>query len=136
MLPRSPTDIAKSIDDWVIVERDGGMVACSNLVLYEQNMAELACVVVCDNSKKTGTGDAMLGYQMRRAHNMGVQKLFVLSTVAMDWFKERGFTPATYDELPPSKKEKYDRKRGSKIMMKLLTDRRMIDEQELLLDVV
>ena len=57
ILSRSYDQIDKSIEDWVVVERDGNLIACSSLVMYENNMAELACVCVMAKSKHTGTGN-------------------------------------------------------------------------------
>jgi amino-acid N-acetyltransferase len=135
ILPRTAADIEASITDWVIVEREGTLVACSALIAYENKMAELACVAVSSEVRKAGTGDAMLGFQLRKAMNLGIEKVFALSTVTMDWFKERGFVPGEKKDLPPTKLESYNEKRKSKIMIKSLTDRRVIDEQELLLNI-
>jgi N-acetylglutamate synthase-like GNAT family acetyltransferase len=95
----------------------------------------LACVAVSPEVRKAGTGDAMLGYQLRKAMNLGVDKVFALSTVTMDWFKERGFAPASLRDLPPSKAATYNVQRKSKIMIKSLADKRVVDEQELLLNI-
>ena len=126
ILPRSTADIEASIADWVVVEREGSIVACSALIPYENKMAELACVAVSAEVRKAGTGDAMLGFQLRKAMNLGIEKVFALSTITMDWFKERGFVPGDKNDLPPTKLKSYNEKRKPKIMIKSLTDRRLV----------
>ena len=136
ILQRTYDDIERQMENWVVVERDGNVIACSSLDMFENNTAELAGVAVTTKSKHTGIGDAMLGFQMRRAYSMGITKLFALSTVTMDWFQERGFVPGNISDLPPSKRLNYDKHRKSKIMIKSLNDKRLIDEQELFLDII
>ncbi len=38
-----------------------------------------------------------------QARQMGLSKLFVLTTRSIHWFQERGFTPVDIDLLPESK---------------------------------
>ena len=44
-------------------------------------------------------------------------KLFVLTTLSIHWFQERGFTPVDIELLPESKKEMYNYQRRSKVLM-------------------
>ena len=52
-----------------------------------------------------------------QARQMGLSKLFVLTTRSIHWFQERGFTPVDIDLLPESKKEMYNYQRRSKVLM-------------------
>jgi amino-acid N-acetyltransferase len=47
----------------------------------------------------------------------GYKKLFLLTTQALDWFYQLGFEVGTVDELPPSKRDHYNKKRKSRILM-------------------
>ncbi|STS92996.1 N-acetylglutamate synthase [Klebsiella variicola] len=49
-----------------------------------------------------------------QARQMGLSKLFVLTTRSIHWFQERGFTPVDIDLLPESKKQMYNYQRRSK----------------------
>ena len=53
----------------------------------------------------------------QQARQMGLKKLFVLTTCSIHWFQERGFTPAEVDILPNQKKELYNYQRRSKILV-------------------
>ena len=55
--------------------------------------------------------------QIVQARQMGLSKLFVLTTRSIHWFQERGFTPVDIDLLPESKKEMYNYQRRSKVLM-------------------
>ena len=52
-----------------------------------------------------------------QARQMGLSKLFVLTTRSIHWFQERGFTPVDIDLLPESKKQMYNYQRRSKVLM-------------------
>lgn len=52
-----------------------------------------------------GWGEAMLSYLERVALASSVKHIFVLSTVTMQWFVERGFKEAEVSELPPERKK-------------------------------
>ena len=74
----------------------------------------------------------MLGYMERTAVAAGVTRLFVLSTVTMQWFVERGFSEAPVDDLPERRRAIYDAARNSKIYMKgLAGSSRELDAEEL-----
>ena len=50
----------------------------------------------------------------------GIQRLFVLTTQATHWFKERGFEDARIGDLPVERQELYNYERGSKVLIKKL----------------
>lgn len=52
-----------------------------------------------------GWGEAMLSYLERVAVASSVKHLFVLSTVTMQWFVERGFQEEDVSALPPERRE-------------------------------
>ncbi|MFG3826218.1 amino-acid N-acetyltransferase, partial [Escherichia coli] len=52
-----------------------------------------------------------------QAKQIGLSKLFVLTTRSIHWFQERGFTPVDIDLLPESKKLMYNYQRRSKVLM-------------------
>lgn len=47
----------------------------------------------------------MLSYLERVALASSVKHLFVLSTVTMQWFVERGFRESQVSDLPPERRE-------------------------------
>lgn len=52
----------------------------------------------------------------------------------MQWFIERGFNPVSVNDLPLSRREKYDHIRKSKIYMKNISGVRDLDAEELMWD--
>ena len=52
------------------------------------------------------------------ARRLGLEQLFLLTTQTRDWFKEQGFTDASVDDLPQSRKSMYNYQRNSAVMAK------------------
>jgi amino-acid N-acetyltransferase len=46
--------------------------------------------------------------------------LFVLTTQATHWFKERGFVEASIGDLPVARQQLYNYERNSKVLIKAL----------------
>lgn len=125
---RSRTMLERDIEKFVVIERDGMIIACLSLSVMEDDpsWAELGCVAVHRDYRKLGKGDAMLGFTERMAYDKGVRNLFVLSTQSFDWFHERGFKEVTVDDLPKSRQAMYDKSRRSKIFFKVLQGSRAV----------
>lgn len=125
---RSRTMLERDIDKFVVIERDGMIIACLSLTIMkdEPTWAELGCVAVHKDYRKLGKGDAMLGFTERMAFDKGVRNLFVLSTQSFDWFYERGFKEVSINDLPKSRQEMYDHNRRSKIFYKVLHGSRAV----------
>ena len=56
----------------------------------------------------------------RQARAQGLLRLFVLTTRAAHWFRERGFEPAEVTDLPVRKQALYNWQRRSKVFIKTL----------------
>ena len=56
------------------------------------------------------------------ARTLGASELFCLSTQAFNYFQQKGgFTPGTPDDLPPPRRERYDKSgRRSLVLVKKL----------------
>mgnify|MGYP000891190581 FL=1 len=83
-------------------------------------MAELACVAVHDEYRHTGRGEELLAFVEKRCRDLGMSRVFVLTTQTAHWFLERGFVPARKSDLPALKQAKVDPGRGSKVFIKTL----------------
>jgi amino-acid N-acetyltransferase len=86
-------------------------VACAALHLYpDQKKAELACVCVDPRYENQGIGTKLMQYAEAQARARGAAQLFCLSTQAFNYFQQKGgFTPGTPDDLPPGRRERYER---------------------------
>jgi amino-acid N-acetyltransferase len=124
LLLRRPRELVENeIDRFSVIERDGLVTACAAFYPYK-HAAELACVAVHPRYRDAGLGDKLIAFFERRAREQGITKLFVLTTGAAHWFRERGFEPGKQSDLPRAKREAIDARRGSKVMIKRVKQRR------------
>jgi amino-acid N-acetyltransferase len=131
---RTKATLERDIDQYHVYTRDGLIVACGQLKMFENGYAEIGCLVVNAAYRAKGRGDAMLGYLERLCVQGGAKIVFVLSTQTMEWFIERGFDEVGVDMLPPSRQATYNHQRASKIYMKKINSVRDLDASELFWD--
>ncbi len=123
LVRRSRTEIERQIHDFYVFEVDRNPVACVALHVYpEQDMAELACLLVDPRCENQGIGVKLMQFVEKQARARGIGTLFCLSTQAGNYFQQKGgFTPGTPDDLPPARRERYDRSgRRSLVLLKRL----------------
>lgn len=120
VLVRRPRKLLETeIDRFTVVERDGMIIATAALYpMFDEKIAELACVAVHPDYRRTGRGDALLEYMETRARDIGLARIFVLTTHAAHWFVERGFETAGVGDLPVPRQQLYNRQRNSKVFIK------------------
>lgn len=123
LVRRSRDLLETEIDRFTVVERDGMVIACAALYPYQQEaMAELACLAVHPDYQHNKRGDALLQHLEGRARAQGIGSLFVLTTQAAHWFRERGFESSSLQKLPMEKRQLYNYRRNSKVFMKKIVD--------------
>jgi amino-acid N-acetyltransferase len=121
LVKRSRERLEQEIGHFIVIERDGAVIACAALYPFpDVGMAEVACVAVHPDYREAGRGDTLLDHVERRARDSGLDALFALSTRTSHWFRERGFDPALVDRLPPRRRDLYNWRRGSKVYVKPL----------------
>jgi amino-acid N-acetyltransferase len=123
LVRRTRGDIEKSLPDYYIFEIDKNPVACVALHVYPaQQQGELASLFVDPSHENQGIGRKMIQFIENRAREMGLTELIALSTQTFSYFQSKGgFTEGTPDNLPPSRREKYDQSgRNSKVLVKKL----------------
>ena len=124
LVKRTRTMIEKNVADYYMFEIDRNPVACVALHVYpECNMGELAFLYVSPSHENQGIGRKLIQFAENKAVEMGVEELLTLSTQAFNYFISKGgFVEGTPDQLPPSRREKYEQSgRNSKILIKKLT---------------
>ena len=122
LVKRSREQLEVEISRYTIIERDGIVIACAALNPYlNEKMAEMACVAVHPDYRDSSRGDVLLEAIKRRAIQMGIEKLFVLTTRTTQWFQERGFEIKSTEDLPAYKREHYDHQRKSRVLVLALT---------------
>ncbi|MTH45313.1 amino-acid N-acetyltransferase [Intestinirhabdus alba] len=118
LVRRSREQLEMEIDKFTIIQRDNMTIACAALYPFpEEKIGEMACVAVHPDYRSSSRGEVLLERIAAQAKQMGLSKLFVLTTRSIHWFQERGFSPVDIDLLPESKKEMYNYQRRSKVLM-------------------
>ncbi|HEY1376154.1 MAG TPA: amino-acid N-acetyltransferase [Gemmataceae bacterium] len=123
LLQRTRAEIERQIGDFYVFEVDRSPVGCVALHFYaDTQQAELACLFVGDRFENQGIGVRLAQYAETVARALGAEQLFCLSTQAFNFFVQKaGYRPGTPDDLPPSRRERYERSgRRSQVLVKLL----------------
>ncbi|HEX5677037.1 MAG TPA: amino-acid N-acetyltransferase [Alcanivorax sp.] len=121
LVRRSRELLENEIQRFVIIERDGMVIACAALYPFvADHTGELACVAVHPHYRNSERGLQMLRYLERRAREQGLKTLFVLTTHTAHWFREQGFDPAGVEALPEQRQQLYNWQRNSKVFVKNL----------------
>jgi amino-acid N-acetyltransferase len=119
LVRRSREQLELEIEQFIVTERDGMIVACASLYPYEdEHIAELACLAVHPDYSNQSRGEILLNYIARQALKNNINTLFVLTTQSAHWFIERGFEAADFDDLPMKKRGLYNYQRNSKIFIR------------------
>ncbi|KAG9440563.1 hypothetical protein H6P81_020728 [Aristolochia fimbriata] len=118
---RTDEELLETLDSFIVVERDGSVIACAALFPYfEDKCGEVAAIAVSPECRGHGQGDKILDYIEKKASSMGLEKLFLLTTRTADWFVRRGFIACSIEAIPEARRKKINLSRGSKYYMKKL----------------
>ncbi len=120
LVKRSRELLEIEIDHFLVVKRDGMIIACAALYPYDNKMAELACLAVHQDYRSSGRGDSLLEAVEHRARKQGLKELFVLTTRTSHWFRERGFRHVDLAKLPVKKRKLYNYQRKAKALIKAI----------------
>lgn len=124
LVRRSREKLETEIERFFVMERDGTVIACAAAYPFpDESLVELACLAVHDAYRAGGRGDVLLAAIEEEARALGATRLFVLTTQAVHWFKERGFEDATIESLPVERRHLYNYERNSKVLIKTLPTR-------------
>ncbi len=119
LVRRSREKLEMEIEYFTVVERDGTIIACAALYPYlKEKISELACLAVHPDYRTQGRGNALLNYIEKQSSQLGINRLFVLSTRASHWFREHGFKPGSLDRLPVKRRALYNYQRKAKVFIK------------------
>lgn len=124
LLKRTRADVERQIGDFFVFEVDHNPIACGALHQYpEEKKAELACIFVDSRFENKGIGLKLIRYAEDLARSLGFEELLCLSTQAINYFVQKGgFRLASPDDLPPARRDLYDRSgRKSQVLMKQLS---------------
>jgi amino-acid N-acetyltransferase len=121
LVKRSREMLEREITYFTVIDRDGMIIACAALYPYpEHGSGEIACVATHGDYRGADRGERLLAALETKAANLGLSKVFILTTRTAHWFQEQGFVEATLDRLPPTKQALYNYQRNSKVFIKEL----------------
>jgi amino-acid N-acetyltransferase len=121
LVKRAREDLEIQIQSFVVMERDGTILACAALHPYPENaVGELACLAVSPDYRGAGRGEQLLSAIELQARKHKLNTLYVLTTQTSHWFLEQGFVAAELADLPVEKQTLYNYHRNAKIFKKAL----------------
>lgn len=117
LVRRSREMLEMELDYFLVEVRDNAIIACAGLYPFpEDRAAELSCFAVDPNYRQKGRGDRMLEAAIKRAKDLNLSRLFVLTTKTEQWFKERGFEQSSSESLPGGRN--YNSSRNAKVLVR------------------
>jgi amino-acid N-acetyltransferase len=121
LVRRSRETLEQELERFSVVERDGMIIGCAALEPFQpENVGELYCLAVHPRYREAGRGESIVDAVVEKAQSLGLDGVFVLTTQTSDWFRERGFLPASVRALPEARRARYDKKRRSKVLVRKL----------------
>ena len=127
---RSRERLEDEIEHFAVIERDGMILACAALYPLDNESenktatgitsAEIACVAVHPDYRKSNRGVQVLQFLEQRAKAQGIQHLYLLTTHTGHWFMEQGFEKVELSELPSVRQAMYNYQRNSQVYRKRL----------------
>ncbi|OIO25643.1 hypothetical protein AUJ14_03660 [Candidatus Micrarchaeota archaeon CG1_02_55_22] len=94
LLDRPLEEIVEEIDDFLVAEKDGKVIGCCQLDVYNTKLAELRSLAVKDEHKGMGAGKALVEEALSHAKDKGVTEVMAI-TSEDEFFKKLGFGYAT-----------------------------------------
>lgn len=121
LVKRSREMLEMEIDRFTVMERDGTIIGCAALYPYiEEKVAELACVAIHPDYQKEGMGKKLIQHVVSEAKQLGLKKIFLLTTQTSHWFREQGFKQGDLNALPVKRRMLYNYQRNSKVIVREL----------------
>lgn len=97
LLAKAPVTLFEDIQEFVVVEVGGQVVACGALHVMWEDLAEVRTLAVAGTHLRQGIGSLILSTLVERARGIGVRRVFCL-TFMVGFFAEHGFIEI--DEAP------------------------------------
>lgn len=81
-----------AVQEFVVAEVDDGLIGCGALHVMWEDLGEVRTLLVNDEYKRHGVGQAIVTDLEHRARQLGLSRLFCL-TFETEFFQRRGFEP-------------------------------------------
>ena len=121
ILPRTHIQINDNINDFVLLEQSGELVACAGLKNCQAGgMGEIYALAVSEKAQNQGISTQLLDKIMQKALADNVSKVFALSRHNAQWFLKQGFVKMDISELPKKRQALFDHQRNSSVFFKIV----------------
>ncbi|MBV7298787.1 argininosuccinate lyase [Enterovibrio paralichthyis] len=98
-LPRERNELVRDIGSFAVAEHQGEVTGCASLYVYDSGLAEVRSLGVEAGWQHQGQGSAIVQNLLKKAKNMAIKKVFVLTRVP-EFFMRQGFIPTSKSLLP------------------------------------
>lgn len=99
LLAKATVTLYEDVQEFLVAERDGVVVACGALHVMWEDLAEVRTLAVAPSAAGQGVGGAILDGLLERADRLGVGRVFCL-TFEREFFHRRGFTEIQGTPVP------------------------------------
>ena len=121
LLSRSYKQLSEAIDEFVILEDDGQIIACAGLRVYKsENMGEIYALTVNKSFHNTGTSLKLMEKLIQKASDLDLDSIFALSKYGGRFFFRHNFAEVNLSSLPLLRQKSYDYQRNSIIYLRVL----------------
>jgi len=121
LLSRSYKQLSEAIDEFVILEDAGQIIACAGLRVYKsENMAEIYALTVNKSFHNTDTSLKLMEKLIQKASDFDLDSIFALSKYGGRFFFRHNFTEVNVSSLPLLRQKSYDYQRNSIIYLRVL----------------
>ena len=121
LLSRSYKQLSEAIDEFVILEDTGQIIACAGLRVYKsENMGEIYALTVNKSFHNTGTSLKLMEKLIQKASDLDLDSIFALSKYGGRFFFRHNFAEVNVSSLPLLRQKSYDYQRNSIIYLRVL----------------
>ena len=99
LLPRSMSELYEHVRDFVVAVDDERVIGTCSLHIFWEDLAEVRSLAVDLEYQGQGWGDQLTKIIIEDAHDLGMLRLFTLTTIPV-FFERFGFRTGTKEELP------------------------------------
>jgi len=121
LLSRSYKQLSEAIDEFVIIEDAGQIIACAGLRVYKsENMGEIYALTVNKSFHNTDTSLKLMEKLIQKASDFDLDTIFALSKYGGRFFFRHNFAEVNVSSLPLLRQKSYDYQRNSIIYLRVL----------------
>lgn len=99
LIIRPMGDIFAQIRDFFILDKKGRPAGMIALHVYWEDLGEVRSLIIEKSLRSKGLGEKLLGYAVKEAKSIGINKIFALTKIP-DFFLKYGFKKISRSKLP------------------------------------